>query len=161
MTGDEAERHYLTALALHSAADRPFQQARTRLLWGEHLRRSRRRLDAREQLRSALETFEQLDARPWAARARAELRATGETARRSRLAADTELTPQEVRIAQLVAEGCSNREVAEQLFLSPRTVGYHLSRVFQKLDVSSRTMLARVLPEDAAGDPDRASPARR
>src|SRR5262249_53229827 len=102
-TGREAERRYLAALALDGTAERPFEQARTRLLWGEHLRRRRRRLDARDQLRSALDAFERLDAVPWAARARAELRATGETARRGYV--DREgLTPQEVRIAHLVAE---------------------------------------------------------
>jgi len=125
---------------------RPFQQARTRLLWAEHLRRNRRRVDAREHLRAALEAFERLDTRPWAERARAELRATGETVRR-RDAGRERLTPQELRIAELVADGGSNREVAEQLFLSPRTVGYHLARVYQKLGVSSRTRLARALRE--------------
>jgi len=144
--GGEAERHYLTALALHAEDERPFQHARTRLLWAEHLRRNRRRVDAREQLRSALEAFERLDARPWVARARAELRATGETIRRG--AGDAGLTPQEIRIAHLVARGASNREVAEQLFLSPRTVGYHLAKIYQKLGVPSRTRLANLLRED-------------
>jgi DNA-binding CsgD family transcriptional regulator len=145
-TGRDADHHYATALALHADAERPFQQARTRLLWAEHLRRNRRRVDAREQLRGALEAFERLEARPWADRARAELRATGETVRR-RDAGRERLTPQELRIAELVAEGGSNREVAEHLFISPRTVGYHLARVYQKLGVSSRTRLARVLSE--------------
>jgi DNA-binding CsgD family transcriptional regulator len=145
-TDREADHHYTTALALHAEAERPFQQARTRLLWAEHLRRNRHRVDAREQLRAALEAFERLEAQPWADRARAELRATGETIRR-RDACRERLTPQELRIAELVAEGGSNREVAEQLFISPRTVGYHLARVYQKLGVSSRTRLARVLRE--------------
>ncbi|HSR26401.1 MAG TPA: helix-turn-helix transcriptional regulator, partial [Candidatus Eisenbacteria bacterium] len=149
-TGREAERHYLAALALHAEDARPFQHARTRLLWAEHLRRNRRRADAREQLRSAVETFERLDARPWAARARAELRATGETVRRG--PGVERLTPQEIRIAHLVARGGSNREVAEQLYLSPRTVGYHLARVFQKLGVSSRTRLANLLLESELDD---------
>ncbi|HYW23735.1 MAG TPA: AAA family ATPase [Terriglobales bacterium] len=146
-TGREADHHYGAALAMHAEAERPFQQARTRLLWAEHLRRNRRRLDAREQLRAAVETFERLEARPWADRARAELRATGETVRR-RDGCQERLTPQERRIAELVADGGSNREVAEQLFLSPRTVGYHLARVYQKLGVSSRTRLAAFLRED-------------
>jgi DNA-binding CsgD family transcriptional regulator len=145
-TGREADHHYAEALALHADAERPFQQARTRLLWAEHLRRNRRRMDAREHLRAALEAFERLDARPWADRAHAELRATGETVRR-RDAGRERLTPQELRIAELVADGGSNREVAEHLFISPRTVGYHLARVYQKLGVSSRTRLARVLRE--------------
>lgn len=145
-TGREADHHYMTALALHAEAERPFQQARTRLLWAEHLRRNRRRVDARDQLRAALEAFDELDARPWADRARVELRATGETVRR-RDASRERLTPQELRIAELVAEGGSNREVAEHLFISPRTVGYHLARVYQKLGVSSRTRLAHLLRE--------------
>jgi DNA-binding CsgD family transcriptional regulator len=143
-TGRDAERHYLSALALHAGSERPFQQARTRLLWAEHLRRARRRLDAREQLRAALAAFERLEARPWADRARTELRATGETVRRRDAGIDL-LTPQERRIAELVADGESNREVAERLYLSPRTVGYHLARVYEKLGVSSRTRLARML----------------
>jgi DNA-binding CsgD family transcriptional regulator len=149
-TGRDAERHYLAALALHAEDARPFQYARTQLLWAEHLRRNRRRADAREQLRSAVETFERLEARPWAARARAELRATGETVRRS--AGVEGLTPQEIRIAYLVARGGSNREVAEQMFLSPRTVGYHLARVYEKLGVSSRTRLANLLQEGELND---------
>jgi DNA-binding CsgD family transcriptional regulator len=145
----DAEGHFEAALALHEKEGRPFQEARTRLLWGEHLRRSRRRTDAREQLRTALSAFEQLEARPWAARARAELGATGESGHS--VSEWDALTPQELRIAQLVAHGCSNRDVAERLFLSPRTVGYHLANVFQKLGVSSRTRLAYVLLDEGAG----------
>jgi len=150
--GREAERHYQAALALHAETERPFQQARTRLLWAEHLRRNRRRLDAREQLRAALDAFERLEAGPWADRAQAELRATGETVRRREAGVD-QLTPQERRIAELVADGGSNREVAERLFISPRTVGYHLARAYQKLGVSSRTRLAHLLRD---GDPEAA-----
>ena len=156
--GDEAERQYLASLALHASDERPFQHARTRLLWAEHLRRNRRRVDARAQLRTALGVFEWLGARPWAARARAELRATGETLRRSP-ADGADLTPQEIRIAYLVAQGGSNREVAEKLFLSPRTVGFHLAKVYRKLGVSSRTRLARLLLETEAEEPD--GPRRR
>jgi DNA-binding NarL/FixJ family response regulator len=145
-TGREADQQYAAAMDLHAEAERPFQQARTRLLWAEHLRRNRRRVDARDHLRAALDAFERLDARPWAGRARAELRATGETVRRPD-AGQERLTPQELRIAELVAEGESNREVAQHLFLSPRTVGYHLARVYQKLGISSRTRLARALRE--------------
>ncbi|HEY4028513.1 MAG TPA: AAA family ATPase [Candidatus Dormibacteraeota bacterium] len=158
-TGREADDHYRSALALHERDERVFQEARTRLLWGEHLRRGRRRVDARDPLRLALETFERLDARPWAERAQAELRATGETVHRGAPGGD-ELTPQELRIAQQVARGASNREVAEQLFLSPRTVGYHLARIYQKLGVSSRTRLAHLLAEDElrGGPPDQSEP---
>jgi DNA-binding CsgD family transcriptional regulator len=158
--GREAERHYLEALTLHEEDERPFQHARTRLLWAEHLRRNRRRVDAREQLRSALEAFERLDALPWAARARAELRATGETLRRGPADGD-DLTPQEIRIAYLVAQGGSNREVAEQLFLSPRTVGYHLAKIYRKLGVSSRTRLAHLLLEDEVEEQDEPRPRGR
>ena len=150
--GEEAERHYRAAVELHQEDERPFQHARTRLLWGRHLRRSRRRLEAREQLRSALETFDRLEARPWAARAIAELRATGEAVRRGRGNLDG-LTRREVRIAELVARGGSNREVAEQLFLSPRTVGYHLARIYQKLGVASRTRLAHLVLEEQPAAP--------
>jgi DNA-binding CsgD family transcriptional regulator len=149
--GREAERHYLAALALHAENDRPFQHARTRLLWAEHLRRHRRRVDAREQLRAALDLFDRLDARPWSARAHAELRASGETLHRAPTDGD-ELTPQEIRIAYLVAQGGSNREVAQQLYLSPRTVGYHLAKIYRKLGVSSRTRLAHLLLEDQTED---------
>ena len=120
------------AIAAHLAARRPFALARDRLLYGERLRRTRRRLDAREQLRAAQQGFEALGAAGWAERSAAELRASGETARRS-AAAPVALTPQERQIARFVIEGASNREVAAQLFVSRRTVEHHLSRIFQKL----------------------------
>ena len=101
-------------------------------------------------MRAALEGFDQLGAEPWADRARAELRASGETARRRDPSAIAQLTPQELQVARLVAEGLSNKEVAAQLFLSPRTIDSHLRSVFSKLDISSRTQLARMpLGEDA------------
>ena len=138
-----AESRFQEALNLHSEMTRPFDQARTRLLYGEFLRRSRRRQDAREHLRAAFATFEQLRATAWAHRASAELRATGETARMRNPSAAAQLTPQELQIARLVGEGASNKEVAAQLFLSPRTVEYHLRKVFQKLDIASRAELIR------------------
>ena len=110
---------------------------------GEHLRRHRHRSDAREHLRAALEGFERLDAASWADRARAELRASGETARKRDPSRLSQLTPQELQIARFVAEGLSNKEVAAQLFLSPRTIDAHLRNVFAKLGISSRTQLAR------------------
>jgi DNA-binding CsgD family transcriptional regulator len=136
--GAAADRHFRTALALHGTANRPFDRARTALLWGEKLRRDRQRAAARAPLRLALEGFEQLGARPWAAKARIELRASGETARSRTPSTLDSLTPQEVQIARFVAEGATNREVAARLFLSRRTVDHHLSNVFAKLGISSR-----------------------
>lgn len=141
--GDAAEQHFSRALELHAASPRRFNAARTRLAFGEHLRRARRRVAAREHLRAALDTFDELGARPWAERARQELRASGETARRRDGGATAELTAQELQVAQLVAQGLPNRDVAGRLFVSPRTVDFHLRNVFSKLGISSRTELAR------------------
>ena len=121
----------------------PFQQARGELLYGEWLRRERRREEARRHLRAALELFRQLGAAPWEERAAAELRATGETTRKRDPSTLDDLTPQELQIAALVAKGLTNREIAGQLFLSPRTIDYHLRKVFSKLGIASRTELAR------------------
>jgi DNA-binding CsgD family transcriptional regulator len=121
----------------------PLEHARTELLYGEWLRRERRRTDARGHLRTALEAFRALGAVPWAERAEAELRATGETARKRDVSAVEQLTPQELQIAGLVAGGLTNKEIAAQLFLSPRTVDYHLRKVFTKLGIASRTELIR------------------
>jgi DNA-binding NarL/FixJ family response regulator len=141
---DEAEQWLRAALALHDQAFRPFERARTELAVGEALRRARRRTDAREPLRAALHEFERLGATPWAERARAELRATGESFRRRDPTALETLTPQEYQVARFVAAGGTNRDVAAQLFLSHRTVSYHLHNVYRKLGVASRTELARV-----------------
>ncbi|HEY6584510.1 MAG TPA: LuxR C-terminal-related transcriptional regulator [Gaiellaceae bacterium] len=138
----EAEHEFEEALRLHSEDNRAFDRARTALLYGEHLRRGRRRVESREHLRAAVAAFEQLGAQPWAERARTELRASGETARKRDPSTIDLLTPQELQIARLVAEGLSNKEVAAQLFLSPRTIHYHLRHVFVKLDITSRTQLA-------------------
>jgi DNA-binding NarL/FixJ family response regulator len=142
--GEDTERSLQTALALHDQAFRPFERARTELVLGEHLRRERRRADAREPLRAALREFERLGAAPWAERARAELRATGETFRRRDPTALETLTPQEFQVARLVSVGGSNKDVAAQLFLSHSTVAYHLHNVYRKLGVASRTELARI-----------------
>ncbi len=141
--GDEAMRHYEAALGLAEQAG-PFDLARIRLLCGEYLRRERRRTDAREQLRAALEGFERLRAEPWAERARAELRASGETARKRDPSTVDHLTPQELQISRFVAQGLTNKEIAAQLFLSPRTIDSHLRNVFAKVGVTSRTQLARL-----------------
>jgi DNA-binding CsgD family transcriptional regulator len=151
--GADATDRFEDALR-HGEQARPLDLARIQLLYGEHLRRERRRTDARVQLRAALETFERLRAEPWAERARAELRASGETARKRDPSTLSQLTPQERQVAQLVSEGLSNKEVAAQLFLSPRTIDAHLRRVFAKLGVTSRTQLARLaLDEEAAAAP--------
>jgi DNA-binding CsgD family transcriptional regulator len=121
----------------------PFERARTELLYGEWLRRGRRRQDARVHLRRALEIFRSLGTAPFAERAEAELRATGETARKRDPSTLDDLTPQELQIAGLVAQGLTNREIASQLFLSPRTIDYHLHKVFSKLGIASRTELIR------------------
>ena len=144
LSADDADQLFGAALELHDRFPNPFDRARTELLYGEHLRRRGRRVDARAQLRPALTTFEGAGAEAWAERARAELRASGETARRGDDAARDELTPQELRIAELVSTGASNRDVGAQLFLSPKTVEYHLRKVFVKLGVTSRTELARM-----------------
>ncbi|NDU76244.1 AAA family ATPase [Actinomadura sp. DSM 109109] len=147
---DAPDPLYARALELHRDAGTPFEQARTELLYGEWLRRARRRNDARARLHAALEAFERLGAAPWAGRARAELRAAGDalpagrddSASRDDVAA--RLTPQELQVARLAATGLSNREIAAQLFLSPRTVGYHLYKAYPKLGVTTRAALARL-----------------
>jgi DNA-binding CsgD family transcriptional regulator len=151
---DDAERLFLAALEMHEDAARPFERARTELAFGEFLRRFRRRARARTYLRAALERFDSLGSELWAERARSELRATGETARKRDPSTLDDLTVQEVQIAQLVAEGRTNRDVAGQLFLSPRTIDYHLRNVFRKLDITSRTELARMDLVRAAGAAD-------
>jgi DNA-binding CsgD family transcriptional regulator/tetratricopeptide (TPR) repeat protein len=142
--GEESDEHFATALDLHTRSGRPFDTARTELLHGEVLRRRRRRAQARTHLRAACEGFERLGAAPWAELARAELRATGETARKRDPSTVGQLTPQELLIVRLVGQGATNREVAAQLFLSPRTVDYHLHKVFTKLGMSSRSELVRL-----------------
>jgi DNA-binding CsgD family transcriptional regulator len=139
---EEAEGLFEAALAAHKEAARPFERARTELAFGEFLRRGRRRVEAREYLRAALDGFEALGATSWAERTRMELRASGQTARRRDPSTRDELTAQELQIAGLVTQGLTNREVAAQLFLSPRTVDFHLRNVFRKLEISSRTQLA-------------------
>ncbi len=140
----DAERYFERALAHHARSPRRIDRARTELAFGEHLRRIRRRVDARAHLRAALKTFEEVGAAPWAERARQELRASGETARRRDDSPPTELTPQELQVARLVAEGLSNRDVAARLFVSPRTVEFHLRNVFAKAGVTSRAALAHL-----------------
>ena len=134
----------------HARTPDAFETARTRLAYGERLRRARNRLLAREQLRAAADVFERLDARPWADRARAELAATGETRQRRDPSTIDELTPQELHIAILLTGGKTTREAAAALFLSPKTVEYHLRHVYQKLGIHSRDELARTLAGQAS-----------
>lgn len=140
-----AAKYFEQALETHyTSSEYTFERARTELVYGEWLRREQRRTDARRHLRAALDTFEHLDTRPWADRARNELRATGET-----LTAKPDanllnrLTPQELQTVQLAAEGLSNKDIGARLFLSPRTVGYHLSNAYPKLGITSRRELGR------------------
>ncbi len=147
-TGDSYRPHFERALKLHSQLGDSFATARTSLLFGERLRRSGHRAEARTHLRSALDAFVALGADPWSARCRSELRATGVTVRRhdSLMA---ELTPQELQVALKVVTGQTNREVAAALFLSPKTVEFHLAGVFRKLGVRSRTQLVGMFAEEA------------
>lgn len=147
--GAEAIESIEESLRYLEGVDGLFTRARAQLIYGETLRRARRRADARVQLRAALETFETLGAAPWASRARAELRASGESSTRNEQTdAQLEmLTPQELQIARLVAAGYTNREVAAQLYLSHRTVEYHLHKMFTKLHVSSRSEMVRLVME--------------
>jgi DNA-binding CsgD family transcriptional regulator len=146
----EAGAHYERAAALHRAAELadqgfPFEAARTDLLLGEWLRRARRVNEAKSRLRSAAAVFERLGAEPWAERVRRELRAAGD-AGPVEAAPDLagKLTPQELQVVRLAAAGLSNREIGEQLYLSPRTAGYHLYKAYPKLGVASRTELAKL-----------------
>ncbi|MFB9471662.1 AAA family ATPase [Nonomuraea salmonea] len=141
------EDDYLRALAAHRRTNRPFEQARTELVYGEWLRRARRRTDARTPLRAALQTFERLRAAPWRARAEAELKATGESVPAAQpTAADPldRLTPQELQVVRLARDGSTSREIAAHLFLSPRTIEHHLYRAYRKLGIRSRRELAHL-----------------
>ncbi|HTZ29881.1 MAG TPA: AAA family ATPase [Streptosporangiaceae bacterium] len=140
------------AIGLHEQTPDAFEAARTRLAYGERLRRSRSRVLAREQLRAAVDAFDDLDARPWADRARAELAATGETRRQRDAGGINELTPQELQIALLLAGGKTTRETAAALFLSPKTVDYHLRHVYQRLGIHSRDELAERMRQAGPAD---------
>ena len=130
------------AIALHQQLPTPFEHARTLLCYGERLRRTKARVEARRHLRQALTVFETLGAEPWAARARAELAASGETLERS--PSHARLTPQERQVAAIVAGGATNREAAATLFVNAKTIEFHLGNIYRKLGVRSRTELANV-----------------
>ena len=146
-----ADACYAEAIGLLRQCRMAPDLARAQLLYGEWLRRRRRRVEARAQLRDACEAFDSMGAPGFAARARRELRATGEQVVRRRTEIRERLTPQESHIAALAAQGAANLEIAAQLFISPSTVDYHLRKVFRKLGVGSRTQLARALAEHPEG----------
>jgi DNA-binding CsgD family transcriptional regulator len=152
-----APRLFETALESHAATLDRFETARTRLAYGERLRRSARRLHAREQLRAALDDFEDLGAGRWAERAAGELAATGETVFRRGADPRSSLTPQELQVSMLLVEGRTTREAAAALFLGPKTVEYHLRKVYTKLGIGSRSELADLLsgPDPVPGHPHR------
>ncbi|MGR6919234.1 LuxR C-terminal-related transcriptional regulator [[Actinomadura] parvosata] len=150
---DHAEPYFQAALADDTGEQWPFERAQTRLDYGEWLRRQRRIAEARPLLTTALDTFQRLGARPWIERAKAELRAAGIEAASSVVpSAVTELSPQQ-QIVQLAARGLTNREIGERLFLSPRTVGSHLYRVFPKLGITARSQLRDVVEGTRCRDP--------
>jgi DNA-binding CsgD family transcriptional regulator len=140
--GEAAELPYREAIERLGRTRLAPELARAHLLYGEWLRRQRRRVDAREQLRVAHEMFTGYGMEAFAERARVELEATGERARARTVDAIDQLTPQESQISRLAAHGNTNREIAAQLLISPSTVEYHLRKAFRKLDVNSRTQLA-------------------
>ncbi|MEV0645448.1 LuxR family transcriptional regulator [Phytomonospora sp. NPDC050363] len=149
LSGCEPERRFLHALSLLDGAERPYELARAALAYGRWLRRARRPRDAREPLRRAARLFDELGAVPWATSARDELRACGDAVPRAATAA-AGLTSRELTVAALAARGLSNREIGARLFLSPRTVGYHLAKVFTKVGVSARGQLRGVDLSSAA-----------
>jgi DNA-binding CsgD family transcriptional regulator len=141
LTDDDPEAMYREAIERLGRTRIVVHLARSHLLYGEWLRRAQRRADARGQLRSALEMFGQMGATAFAERARRELQATGETVRKRTLEGRDELTAQEAQIARLARDGLTNSEIGAQLFISPRTVEYHLAKVFTKLNISTRREL--------------------
>ena len=147
--GQTAEDFYLEATERLGRCRIRVHLARTKLLYGEWLRRENRRIDARERLGAAHEMLSAMGAEAFAERAARELLATGEKARKRTPDTRSQLTAQETQIAELAREGNSNPEIGAQLFISPRTVEYHLHKVFTKLEISSRNELQRVLPSEA------------
>jgi DNA-binding CsgD family transcriptional regulator len=142
---DDFEHHFEQALAIHQWDPSRFETARTQLCLGQRRRRARRRADARAVLHSALDTFDALGAVPWADQVRVELRATGEAPSPSRQHSLRDLTPQELQVALIVAHGATNKETAAALFLSPKTIEFHLQNAYRKLAIRSRAELARTV----------------
>jgi len=146
--GGTFESYFVEALGHHESTLDTYEQARTRLCYGERLRRAKRKRHARVQLRAAISGFEELGAVPWVKRAHAELSATGEVARRRDVGTIYQLTPQELQVAMVLAEGKTTREAAAQLFLSPKTIEYHLRNAYRKLGINSRDELADALKSE-------------
>ena len=149
--GDAADELHREAIARLGRCRAAAELARAHLLYGEWLRRARRRLEAREQLRTAHDMFVSMGADAFADRAARELLATGEHARKRMVETTLELTPQELQIARLAQAGLSNQVIAARLFISPRTVEYHLHKIFTKLGITSRTQLDQALPPELTG----------
>jgi DNA-binding CsgD family transcriptional regulator len=147
LSDDTAEGQYQAAIDNLGRSRHVPMLARARLLYGEWLRRQRRRRDAREQLGVAFAAFCKLSMDAFAERARAEMRATGEHARKRTVDEADELTPQELQVARMASEGASNAEIAARLFISASTVEYHLRKVFRKLGITSRVRIAHALSE--------------
>ncbi|MGW0859777.1 ATP-binding protein [Streptomyces sp. NPDC002690] len=152
--GEAALPLFERALSLPGAERQPFEVARVRLFYGERLRRLRATTDAREQLSQALEAFQRLGAKPWTARAAAELRASGQSAPAGARPAGASLTAQELQIATLAATGLTNKQIAERLSLSHRTIGTHLYQIYPKLGITSRAALRDALSRLDAGSGD-------
>ena len=146
-TEEAFDEWFTRALSWHDRTTTPFERARTELCYGERLRRARRLVEARRPLRDALRVFEELGARPWLERARVELRASGDAPRPSSGPDVEQLTAQELRVARIVAGGARNREAAAALFLSPKTIDFHLRNIYRKLDIRSRSELANVVAQ--------------
>lgn len=166
--GDQFEDHFARALALHQSTSTPFEQARTRLCLGERLRRAGERRRARDQLDQARQAFRRLGAQPWAAQAESELSAAGATHRpaaavRTARPPQQLLTAHELQVAIAVGEGKTNKQAAAALFLSPKTIEFHLGHIYRKLGIHTRTQLARAMlagSHTAASPPASASPTR-
>jgi len=151
LVADDASFSGLFEVALrhHESTPDAFERARTQLYFGERLRRTRKRVEARKHLRAALKAFDQLGAAPWGERAMTELQASGETARVRDDRYRQQLTPQELQVALTLAEGTTTREAATRLYLSPKTVEYHLRHVYDKLEIRSREELHAALATHA------------
>jgi DNA-binding CsgD family transcriptional regulator len=137
--------HFDRALELHKSTPDTFETARTRLLYGSRLRRSGQRVRSRQEIRIAVDLFDRLGATPWSKQASVELAATGESARRRNVETTVELTPQEYQVAQLLAGGSTTREAASALFISRKTVEYHVGHIYRKMQIHSRTELTEAM----------------
>jgi len=151
--GEEYDTMFAQAITCHTESAMPFELARTRLCYGQRLRRDGRRVSAREQLRQALATFHTLHATMWVTRAERELAGSGEILRPASAAGRDELTPQELQIARFIATGATNREAAAELFLSPKTIETHLTRIYRKLGVRSRSQLTLLIGRESTNEP--------